>query len=229
LASALERDLKTLEATSLAGVLVTGDLTWRASEEESELVREFLRGVQSWSKLTDYQIVLCPGNHDVRFSDDPGDLEKEVTVAPDEARASYEHLYEDLYNLVPNEFISLGRRFLLSRTFSVEVASINSSLLEQSPGAFQGDGFVGDPQLNDVAAQFGWEEGDRGPRPYGMVMLHHHVVPVTYREIPEKGRSYSVVLDAGALTRWAARYRIDLILHGHMHQPSAARLDVPEV
>jgi Calcineurin-like phosphoesterase len=227
LAAALERDLQTMGVTQLAGVLLSGDLTWRASEDEFRLVREFVRGVQSWSKLNDYQFMLCPGNHDVRFSSDPGELDKEVTVAGSEARAEYEHLYKDLYNLAPNEFMSLGRRFLLSRAFSVDVASINSSLLDQVPGAFQGHGFVGDRQLNHVATQLGWLEDDEGPRPFRVVMLHHHVVPVTYREIPEQGRTYSVVLDAGALTRWAARFRVDLILHGHMHQPSAARLEVP--
>lgn len=227
LASSLERDLKTIGVTSLAGVLVSGDLTWRASHDEFDLVRGFIKGVQSWSKLEDYRFALCPGNHDLRFSDDPGELDKEVTVAQSEARAEYEQLYRDLYNLSPNEFLSLGRRFLLSRSITVEVASINSSLLEQVEDSFQGHGFVGDKQLDGVATALGWREGDVGPRPMRIVMLHHHVVPVTYREIPKSGRIYSVVLDAGALIRWATRYRIDLIIHGHMHQPSATVLKAP--
>ncbi|MCL5947613.1 MAG: metallophosphoesterase [Actinobacteria bacterium] len=228
LASALERDLNAMEVGPLAGMIVSGDLTWRGSAEEFEFARKFIRGVQSWSKLTDYQILICPGNHDVKFSPHPENLDEEVTKANEAARAEYAGLYEFLYNLPPNRFMSLGRRFLLAGAVPVEIVSINSSLLNQAEGAFQGHGFVGEEQLQEAARAMRWsDEKDGSPRAFRVVMLHHHIVPVTYREQPQHGRIYSVVLDAAAMTSWASRHDVDLILHGHMHQPAATRLDTP--
>jgi DNA repair exonuclease SbcCD nuclease subunit len=227
LAGALERDLKNMGVKRIAAVLISGDLTWSSAATEFHFVSEFLRGIKSWSKLDNYQFVLCPGNHDMTFSASPGELDSEVTAAAATARAGYARLYEDLYGLRPNDYLSLGRRFLLARGIPVEIASINSSLLDQIEGAFQGHGFVGEQQLADLARQLRWDEGGGTPRALRIAMLHHHVVPITYREIPQQGRIYSVALDAGALTRWAARHRVDMILHGHMHQPAAARLQVP--
>ena len=56
-----------------------------------------------------------------------------------------------------------------------------------------------------------------------MVVLHHHVVPILYREVPVYERQASVVYDAGALCRWLAQWEVDLVLHGHMHDPAAVK------
>jgi len=73
----------------------------------------------------------------------------------------------------------------------------------------------------------GWDPNSRGPRPFRIVVLHHHLMPVTFREDPKKGQVYSVVLDAEAVVRWLVRHRINLVLHGHMHQPFSARVERP--
>src|SRR5262249_28655161 len=98
----------------------------------------------------------------------------------------------------------------------------------QRAGVFRGHGFVGEDQLKDAANAFGWSsESTAGGRPFRIVMLHHHLVPVNYREQPDPTISYSVTLDAEALMRWVVQYRVDIVLHGHMHQPSCVRLSKP--
>jgi hypothetical protein len=50
---------------------------------------------------------------------------------------------------------------------------------------------------------------------------------VTHIEEPEHNKQYSLTLDAEAVTRWALENHIDLVLHGHMHQPSCVKLTRP--
>jgi hypothetical protein len=73
----------------------------------------------------------------------------------------------------------------------------------------------------------GWVPDAPGPRALRIVVVHHHLLPVTFREDPKSGQVYSVVLDAEALARWIVLHRVNLVLHGHMHQPFSARVERP--
>ena len=41
------------------------------------------------------------------------------------------------------------------------------------------------------------------------------------------GQLYSVALDAEAITRWLVEHRVNLVVHGHMHQPFIAEVSRP--
>ncbi len=210
------KDVAHLE--QVAAIWLSGDLTWRAAPPKFDLARKFIRRLNTWAKLDNYSYAVCPGNHDVRFSDDPADKTRPVAVAAAEATVSYAQFYEALFYVRPNDFLCCGRRYLLSASIPIEVVMLNSSLLQQTADHFQGHGFVGDDQLRYVAEQYGWEEAPAA-RPVRILVVHHHLLPVTFRECPVGGRLYSVALDAEAVMRWAVRARVDLVLHGHMHQP----------
>lgn len=220
LAMAIEKTLAEANAKDLSGILVSGDVTWKAAKEEYALAREFLRrACSSPTTLGNYRVLVCPGNHDLAFSSNPAKKDEPVSVAPDVARTGWSGLYQDLFYLPPNKYCSSGRHFLLAHSFAVDVVALNSSLLEQKPGVFQGHGFVGQPQLDDAAASMRWTEMDgHAPRAFRILMLHHHLMPVTYREDPVEGISYSVSLDAEAIVRWVVEHEVDLVLHGHMHE-----------
>jgi 3',5'-cyclic AMP phosphodiesterase CpdA len=210
------KDVAHLE--QVAAIWLSGDLTWRATPSEFELARKFIGRLNTWAKLDNYNYAVCPGNHDLRFSDDPADKTKPVAVAGAAAAASYAQFYTELFYQGPNDFLCCGRRYLLGASIPIEVVMLNSSLLQQTADHFQGHGFVGDDQLRYVAEQYGWDEAP-STRPLRILVVHHHLLPVTYRERPVGGRLYSVMLDAEAVMRWAVRARVDLVLHGHMHQP----------
>jgi hypothetical protein len=211
---------------TVAGVIVSGDLTWRADPAESTMAGTFLRELNTWAKLDSYGYALCPGNHDVRFSPDPAAKDQLVTIAAPEERAAYARLYEDMFYTQPNAYLSSGRRFLLGGTVPVEIVLLNSSLLQQAQGHFQGHGFVGEEQLEHAAGSFGWD-ASTSERAARVLVLHHHLLPVTYREEPRRGLMFSVALDAEAIMRWAVRCHVDLVIHGHMHHPSYARVTRP--
>lgn len=215
------------EFPTVAGIIISGDITWRALSAEFELAKEFIRKLTFWSPLQSDQIAVCPGNHDLRFSDDPADKNEPITIVGEESSAAYAAFYQDRFYLAPNEFLSCGKRFLLGDAVPVDVVCLNSSRLQQLKGAFQGHGFIGDKQMEDAAAQMQWEAHSEKPRAYRIIVLHHHLLPTTYSAAPIRNYPYSVVLDAEALSRWIAKYRVDLVLHGHMHQPFCARISRP--
>jgi len=147
---------------------------------------------------------------------------------PKKSREAFGNFYRDLFYLNPNEYLSSGRRYLLGGAVPVEVVCLNSSLIEQKKGWFQGHGFVGKAQLDDAAKQMGWiPPAQHLARPFRIVVLHHHLLPVTYREEPYGGYPYSVALDAEAVMQWVVEHRVDLVLHGHMHKEFCARVSRP--
>jgi 3',5'-cyclic AMP phosphodiesterase CpdA len=228
LGPALEEDVQAAGVAQLGGVIASGDLTWRATDEDYAHVKAMMRNIQSWSRLDDpASFVVCPGNHDLAFSADPARKDQPVTVTASEARAAYERFYSDFFQRGPNEFLAMGRRYLVGDSRIVDIVALNTSLLQQHHEIFQGQGFVGDAQLTHVASEMGWNPENVEDRAYRVMVLHHHVMPVVYREVPEHGRQYSLLLDAGAVMRWAVTHRIDLILHGHMHQPYCGLITLP--
>jgi 3',5'-cyclic AMP phosphodiesterase CpdA len=220
----IENALKDAEVRGLAGVMHTGDLTWKADPGEFQQATKFLAWLRTMASFDNTDTFsLCPGNHDIAFSSDPANKEAPVTIASDKATAAFRVFYKDYFGAEPNEFLSSGRRYLLARSMPVDVVSLNSSLLQQQPKWFQGHGFVGEAQLRDAAERMDWGVHDE-PRPYRIVMLHHHVMPATYRDNPIGGHIYSVALDAEAIVQWVVKHRVDLVLHGHMHEPFCARV-----
>lgn len=235
LGQAIEAAAKSHKVEDFAGVIVSGDITWSAAKAEFDDARNFLQRIaRSPSTLDNYRFAICPGNHDLAFTDTPADKASAIhhSTVPRNARQNYEALYENLFYIKPNEHLSLGRRFLLGGHFPLELVCLNSSLLEQKEGWFQGHGFIGERQLEQVEHAFDWHAEQRPehaelPRPFRVVVMHHHLLPVTYAEEPQGGVSFSTVLDAERVARWLARHRVDVLLHGHMHQPYYATLTKP--
>lgn len=236
LALRLERDLKDLGVRDLAGVIVAGDLSWKADPAEFEQALTFFRQLRSWSTLDFSHYVVCPGNHDLRFSEDPSDKNQPVTTAPEEARRAYAELYRKLFDHPPGTHLSMGRQFLLGGGQRIEIAALNSSLLKQERGIFQGHGFLGAQQLDEAAGELGWASrselrhlGGKGNerRAYRIVVVHHHLVPVPFRETPYPEHRTSVVFDAEALVRWIVDHQVDMVIHGHMHEPFLSKLARP--
>ncbi len=228
--SAIEQCMKEDSSLGdLAGVIVSGDLTWQANPQGYQDAHTFFDWQKQWAKLSNIDFIVGPGNHDIAFSENPADKGSPVTIAPEIARRGFEAFYKNLFFKAPNRYLSSGRRILAGNALAVEILSLNSSLLEQEGQFFQGHGFLGDAQLEDAAGKMEWDPNASGPRAFRIVVLHHHLMPVTYRELPHRGEPYSVVLDAEALVRWLVRHRVSLVLHGHMHQPFFARVERPRI
>lgn len=226
LGNALEDALRSKEKSNIGGLLVSGDITWKATQEEFRLAQKFIKRITaSPSRLKSYRIAICPGNHDIAYTDDPAKKGEPIQIATSKAKHEFCEFYRSLFYLYPNNFICSGRRYLLGESVPIEVACLNTSLLDQAPKLFQGQGFVGMDQLQMVEQEFRWGSShpQGRPKPFRILMMHHHLVPTQSSQQPEAGRSYSMILDAGRVTEFVVRHRIDLVLHGHMHETFFAR------
>lgn len=215
----VEHALNANDASEVAGALISGDFTWRADEAEFDQARDFISDLSSKLKLRNYDFLVCPGNHDLAFANEPWNEGQKVTATTEEASAQYKKFYERLFYISPNEYLASGRRMVVHRSVSVEIAALNTNLLQQKEDLFQGHGFVGQQQLDFVAEQMHWNEPQDQGRPLRILMLHHHLLPVMFREIPTAGANYSVALDAEAIVRWVIDHKVRIVLHGHRHQP----------
>lgn len=200
----------------------------------------FFERMMSSYALDPRQIAIVLGNHDIAFSEKPAEKHVAVTRAATESEAAYRQFYEGMFRIAPNEFLSCGRRLLVAGVLPIDMVCLNSSLLQQhpdfksDPGAsspvFQGQGFVGARQLADAAKHYRWDGERYSPmRALRVVVLHHHVLPVIEAERAIAGGNYSMVLDAERLSRWLVRHRVDLVLHGHQHQPFSVAITRTEV
>lgn len=223
--TSLKSALEKLESKTLAGVIVTGDLTWQAKKEEFDIATKIFKNMKSQYKLDWYDFAICPGNHDLAFSDDPSVKTSEVKYALSEARDNYDNTYKELFFIKPCDELCSGRKYLLRNLMPIEIVMLNSSTLQQQEGGiFQGHGFIGKNQLEYAATNMGWVPKEEKRNSFRIVGLHHHVMPVTSTESLDSNKVYSVVLDAEAFIRWVIRYRVNLVLHGHMHQPYHATI-----
>jgi 3',5'-cyclic AMP phosphodiesterase CpdA len=205
-----------------AAVILSGDFTWKGEPDEYLWAGEFIDHLQSVFKLQPSRFVVCPGNHDIRWSTaSPYDPAAPVTVAPPQAQANYRAFAKDTLQLgLPDSSLAMGRRFLLSNFLPVDIVALNSSRLEQQH--FAGYGFVSRAQLDEAVAAMNWRSDNKGAQ-LRIIVLHHHVVPVTPVEtIAVFDVRYSLTLDASELLYRALELDVDLILHGHMHQPFGA-------
>jgi predicted phosphodiesterase len=207
-------------------VILSGDFTWLGTANEFEQAAALIDELQSLYKLHPCRFVICPGNHDIQWAEiGPGDEyapKAPVTRAKAAAEVNYRGFAAAALQLgFPADSLAMGRRYLLSNFMPIDIISVNSSQLEERH--FAGYGFVSREQLVDAAEAMGWTTSpEKGPK-LRMLVLHHHVVPVVpQEEIFNSDERYSLTLDAAQLLYTALEYGVDLVVHGHQHQPFAA-------
>jgi 3',5'-cyclic AMP phosphodiesterase CpdA len=222
----LEDDIRKIgHGKSPAAVIISGDFTWKGQSEEFDLAVNFLRDLHSLIGLEPEHFVIVPGNHDIQWSetnDDDYDRAKPVSNPPKMAENNYREFFKKFLKLDSNEFLSMGRRYVLGNYVSVDIIGLNSCRLEQKH--FAGYGFTGIGQVDKAAESMKWQHENFRAK-YRILVIHHHLIPVTsVRAIDSYDTNYSLTLDASQLTFRALDLKVDLFVHGHMHQPFASNI-----
>ncbi|WP_159281494.1 metallophosphoesterase family protein [Rahnella variigena] len=238
----LSKILITKKELEIDGMIVSGDLTWKATAEEFDLTSEFFKAICSVKRVNIDAIGFCPGNHDVSFSEHlPENVKvaledyheaqmgkKEISkinwellaardVAP-ECKKNYKDFFKSIVGTEPNEFLSMGKRFVIRNQKIVDFCFLNSNHLQQHKVAFQGQGFVGIEQLTDAAIEMQWEGNEKISGGIRVVVLHHNLYPVNYSSEAYVSAPASLVYDTQAILQWCFKHGVDLILHGHTHE-----------
>jgi len=216
--------------TPPAAIIISGDLTWRGVPEEYAWAHEFVSAVQSAYGLDASHVLAIPGNHDITWgSADPPPTRRgrsgatgprPVTPAPEKAERAYREFATRLFGVAPELGLAMGRRYLLADYSVVDIVGLHTARLEKP--SFAGYGYVSLAELEAAARRMGWDRPKKG-REMRLLVLHHHVLPVTPQEsLDSEGERYSLTLDAGEILYACLELEVDLIAHGHMHQPFAA-------
>lgn len=165
---------------------------------------------------------MIPGNHDIRWSKEPAGYQPEAPVQrpPAEAEQNFRTFFSEAVKYNATDHLCMGRRFLLANFVAVDVIGLNSSRLEQKH--FAGYGYVQSSQLRHTLEQMKWDE-DRHRAHYRLLVLHHHLLPVApVEDIGGYDPRFSITVDATDILSRSTMAEVDLILHGHQHQPFVA-------
>ncbi|PRP96462.1 3',5'-cyclic adenosine monophosphate phosphodiesterase CpdA [Enhygromyxa salina] len=204
-------------------VVISGDLTFRAADDEFYEAFRFVHGLMGALGLGPGHLVVVPGNHDLAWTrqrDQQWNRDETVTEAPASAQRAYrESFYDRVFRHAAAEHLGMARRFICPNGLVLEVGGLNSSSLEQGSNWLAGMGRVNDAALTDIAETLEWK-ADRASMALRLLVHHHHLTPIE-DVVPtsEFYRGFGMAADAKRTLRQAARHNVQLVLHGHRHQP----------
>lgn len=191
-----------LSTTKFDAVVVSGDLTSTGKRPEFEEAAAFLRDLLKHFGLSREQLIVVPGNHDVLWG-------KEENVV---SHAEFESFMSRVFSSPVQDL-----EICSSKIGSIYMLGLDLTRLE-SP-QLGGIGFIGKDQLRKAEQKLKDKGAEATCR---ILVVHHHLLPVSWCEAPPDGKPTSVTLDAPALLAWAQEHRFAMILHGHQHQPFLA-------
>lgn len=194
-------------------IVISGDLTYAGDVADFDVARtciEQLRGLlQQSGTQSSPALVIVPGNHDIRWKVD-GEPAKELQRLA--GYRSFQRTFFQTSDINAYDCTShIGDDLI--------VVGLNSARIETEETA--GLGYVGQEQLQ-VALRPLREATTLGVSAARVAVLHHHLLPVVWSErLPDVGRAgrYSLTLDAEAVQQKLIDSGVELVLHGHQHQP----------
>lgn len=124
----------------------------------------------------------------------------------------------------------MGRRYLLPNGMAIEICALNSSSLETGRQFLAGVGRVNEAAMEDVAVALGWKNTSAESMALRLLMIHHHLALTEDLEpAAGYGRGFGLALDAVRVQRMAAKYGVQLAIHGHKHRSFLWRSSVFEL
>ncbi len=216
----LESDSKEI---GIAGLLISGDITTQGEPEGYNMANIFLKEMNSslTMPLESRNIIFCPGNHDFKFSTE----NVEIRRVDEDSAKSYKEFYNQVHFIPPNEYYSCGRKLHMKNGTLIDVVSLNSLLFQQFD-KFQGQGFIGEKQLDNAAIEMGWKSGQPN-KAIRIAMMHHHYLPTCLQDNMEIKNPSSAVFDCERLARWLTDYKVKILLHGHKHNQFFSKISRP--
>lgn len=210
---------------TIAGLIITGDITSGAQKIGFDRGLQLLKDLGSCYSLNSENIAMCPGNHDFSYhKNDLNNDEQPCALLPEYAIA-YSDFYKMIYKINPNSFFASGKKILLSSGITVDIACLNSLYLQQYPN-FRGHGYISEEQLSYVKKEMGWDNRQT-ENTIRIAIMHHHYLPTCKVEKIDIKKPSSVVYDANRLMGWLIENDVKVLLHGHKHTSFHAYLNYP--
>ncbi len=211
----LFEDLQSLNLVGLVDALViSGDVVERGTDEEFENAEVVIRELLSALRIPEKRLSLIAGNHDVLWPDADNPT-RDVSRVP----------YEKFAKKFGRSALDASLMTVISQSgkSQLRILELDSNRVE-GPDA-SGIGFVSDDALVEAARLLNLKspkkKGKEVVNRYTWMSVHHHVFPATPLPIDQaKKAKVSVLGNATELLNLANRSKVELVLHGHEHQPS---------
>lgn len=237
---ALVQLLETAKLLPIDGLIVSGDLTQRATQAEFQVAAMEISSLAGALNLLPKQVVVCPGNHDVDwFATKSGVEDAQLSAGFDNYRAFLNSLYGlDVAHRLYGE--TADRSFVARHEIGEAVFyTVNSSFLEANheslvtagatPEAAKAKthfGYVGQTQLARLSELMIGSRDSEKDLLWRCMVLHHHLIPSPHDVIPDTPGAppqtwldQSIARDAGMLIHRMSQDGFRLVLHGHKHVP----------
>ncbi|WP_084187815.1 metallophosphoesterase [Mycobacterium paraffinicum] len=202
-------------------LVISGDLTYTATENEFHLVNAFLSEICEKVGVGRDQVLLVPGNHDVNWAAAKQNLAHRFDDYLVFAHRFYgEQLFRERFPLIKWNFQINEERpkanqiVLFARHGDVTFVGLNSCVFEDDQNHY---GFVGKAQLDNIARLL------RGSTGVHFAIMHHHLLPypesLAARTAGDVFLDMSTVRDAGLVEKRLEKLGFSLVMHGHKHKP----------
>ncbi len=219
-ADRLERDLGQLGLIGRVNALIaSGDFVCKgAIDHEFAAAHAVVKDILEKIRVKREALVLIPGNHDIEFD---GSGQPQPDPTDDDYRRAH---YLDFHSRLAERDLGKGAELTTvtarSGASRLRILGLDSNAVE-GPTA-PGIGFVSRQALRWAEDLLQLDTASHPEEPtYTWMVVHHHVFPASSHKREEAGRKrISVLANAAEILAFAARKRIELILHGHEHQPS---------
>lgn len=217
--SAAEMLREDLQRMGLIGridaLVVTGDFAEQGSDTgQFNQARLVLRSICEQLEVPAERVAVIAGNHDIDWTPSEFSVQDQVT------RVSREN-----YNL----FCELMQKSASGATLTavgspaagcrLRILGLDSNLVEGPQAG--GIGYVGRETLRTAEGLLREDRSENPPRTLTWMAVHHHVFPATNpteREAYQK--KVSLFANSDEVLHHAHDWGVELILHGHEHQPS---------
>ncbi len=201
---------------SVDAMVISGDLSHSGEAEQFDLALETIENLAKNLKISTKQVMIIPGNHDVkRLSDDVKGT-----------KAAFRSFYRNLYECKPKDDQRLFHVSFIGEK-NIAIVGLDSCVIEEAETA--GIGYIGKVQLDKALNEM--RTLAEGHDNYVKVaVLHHHLIPVEeITNIPEQGKNFSLVMDSSIVMRRLYQEDFAIILHGHQHQPYCADIRIHDI
>ena len=209
------KDLKNMGKESIDTLVISGDIITNKIDESGKQRAEiefnkaanFIKDLTSLLNIPHKNVIVVPGNHDVNWEEDASYI-KDVNISD----ISYRNFYLSLFHEEPNEYLSMS---YYDERSNISIMGLNSCLRCREKGTSWA-GYVGEEQFYYTFNEL--KKKESSDNPFRIVVLHHHLVPVSYVEgIPEDKKHISLTLDSEGLIKKLLQNNFDCMLHGHQH------------
>lgn len=223
LVDAIVSDLDGLELLErIDGIVVSGDLTNIASMPEFLRARVFIDTLLDKLNVTSDSLSIIGGNHDVEWFSE----ENEVRTYSEDPPASKANLGVFMELLSGNGATDARLTSIRSRSAARElmIIAVDSNFVESRDAG--GIGFVSKDTLAKATnlVDAGLSELDEKINSTVWCVTHHHVFPVLDAPVEDARRGkVTTMASAATLLDGCSQMSVEVILHGHEHQPTITK------